>query len=63
MARLGISAEVRAQLQSHGLSGVQVRHYLRHDFLAEMREALERFADFLEGAAATVVPLRRPTKG
>jgi integrase len=63
MARLGISAEVRAVLQSHGLGGVVWKHYQRHDFLAEMREALERFADCLEGAAATVVPLRRPTKG
>jgi integrase len=59
MARLGISAEVRAVLQSHGLGGVVWKHYQRHDFLPEMREALERFADFLEGAAAAVVPLRR----
>jgi integrase len=64
MARLGVPAEVRAQLQSHGLSGVQVRHYLRHDYRDEMREALERFADFLEGAAATVIPIRnRSTRG
>lgn len=36
-----ISGDVRAQLQSHGLSGVQIRHYDRHDYLQEKRHALE----------------------
>ncbi|RUS67246.1 hypothetical protein CUZ56_01189 [Saezia sanguinis] len=41
LAAAGVSRETRAQLQSHGLSGVQVRHYDRHDYLNEKRQALE----------------------
>lgn len=41
LAAAGVSRETRAQLQSHGLSGVQVRHYDRHDYLKEKKEALE----------------------
>lgn len=40
LAALGISREIRAQLQSHGLSGVQTRHYDRHDYLQEKKDAL-----------------------
>jgi integrase len=61
-AALGVPQEVRARLQSHGLGGIQARHYDRHDYLDEVREALERFADFLEGAAAAVIPLTRRLK-
>jgi hypothetical protein len=59
---MGVPQEVRARLQSHGLSGVQDRFYVRHDYLAEVRDALLRLFDLLNGGA-TVVPLRRPTKG
>lgn len=48
LAALGVSTEVRAQLQSHGLSGVQARHYIRHDFLQEKRMALQKFFCLLE---------------
>jgi hypothetical protein len=41
LARFKISMEVRGQLQSHGLSGVQIRHYDRHDYMDEKREAIE----------------------
>lgn len=40
MAALGISSDVRAQIQSHGLGGIQVRHYDRHDYMPEKRAAL-----------------------
>lgn len=43
LARLGVSRDVRAQLQSHGLGGVQARHYDRHDYADEKREALARW--------------------
>jgi len=42
-ARLGVSRDVRAQLQSHGLGGVQQRHYDRHDYADEKRAALVRW--------------------
>lgn len=41
LASGGVSAEVRAQLQSHGLGGIQARHYDRHDYIEEKREALQ----------------------
>lgn len=40
MAALGISSDVRAQIQSHGLGGIQARHYDRHDYMPEKRAAL-----------------------
>lgn len=40
LAELGVPRDVRAQIQSHGLGGVQARHYDRHDYAREKREAL-----------------------
>jgi len=40
LAGIGVSREIRAQLQSHGLSGVQIRHYNRYDYLEEKKAAL-----------------------
>jgi integrase len=47
LAALGVSRDVRAQLQSHGLGGVQARHYDRHDYLPEKQGALETWERFL----------------
>ena len=47
LASLAISREVRAQLQSHGLGGVQDRHYDDHDYLAEKSAALQALLDLL----------------
>lgn len=44
MAALGISSDVRAQIQSHGLGGIQARHYDRHDYVPEKRAALEQWS-------------------
>ena len=41
LAANGVSREVRGHLQSHGLTGVQARHYDGHDYMAEKRKALE----------------------
>lgn len=41
LAAMGISREVRAQLQSHGLGGVQNRHYDRHQYMKEKLAALK----------------------
>lgn len=58
MAALGVSSDVRAQIQSHGLGGIQQRHYDRHDYLAEKRAALEVWAMRLQGKTAAVVPIK-----
>jgi hypothetical protein len=40
LSSYGVSQEHRAQLLSHGLSGIQARHYDMYDYLQEKREAL-----------------------
>jgi integrase len=39
-----ISREIRGHVQSHGLTGIQARHYDGHDYMVEKREALEVLA-------------------
>lgn len=41
LAAMGISKDVRAQLLSHGLGGVQDRSYDRHSYMDEKRNALQ----------------------
>jgi len=41
LAAHGVSREVRGHLQSHGLTGVQARHYDGHDYMREKGRALE----------------------
>ena len=59
LAALGLSEEVRGHLQSHGLSGVQKRHYNFFEYDAEKRAAVEALYAVLTGAGATVVPMRK----
>jgi len=54
LAALKVPMDVRAQLQSHGLGGVQARHYDRHDYADEKREALERLRDMMTRKPAKV---------
>lgn len=63
LAGLGVSSDVRAQLQSHGLGGVQQRHYDRYEYMLEKRQALEKWRRHLEhlktGNSAKIIPLAR----
>jgi len=63
LASLGVSSDVRAQLQSHGLGGVQQRHYDRHEYALEKRAALEKWERHLDrlmaGKSAKVLPMAR----
>lgn len=56
MGDLEIDQEVRCQIQSHGLGGVQTRHYNRSDFLALKRVALEKWQHFLFQCAKAAEP-------
>lgn len=47
-AALGLSRDTRAQLLSHGLSGVQQHHYDRHSYSDEKRAALIAWERHLE---------------
>jgi integrase len=60
LAALGVSQDVRAQIQSHGLGGIQQKHYNRHDYRPEKREALEKWTAWLLAGpkAAKVVQAR-----
>jgi len=48
LASMGVSKDIRAQIQSHGLGGIQARHYDRYDYMAEKRSALLMWSDFLQ---------------
>jgi|SRR5690606_34785859 len=47
LAAVGVPKEVRAQLQSHGLGGLQDRHYDRHTYLDEKLAALKKLRGLL----------------
>lgn len=47
MAELGISKDVRCQIQSHGLGDIESRHYDRYEYLAEKRDALIKWEAYL----------------
>jgi hypothetical protein len=53
LASAGISQEIRGCLQSHGVAGVQARHYDGHDYMTEKRNALETLQRLLEQKAST----------
>ncbi len=52
LAALRISSDIRAQIQSHGLGGVQAKHYDRHDYAEEKRDALEQWQARLRSIVA-----------
>jgi integrase len=65
MAALGISSDVRAQIQSHGLGGIQARHYDRHDYMPEKRAALELWSRRFRGlpqADQEATPAAKPRR-
>lgn len=47
LASIRTSSDIRGRLQSHGISGVQARHYDGYDYLAEKLEALNALAGLL----------------
>jgi hypothetical protein len=62
LSAAGLQSGELAQLQSHGLGGVQARHYNKHDYLREKRAALETLYRLLTGKAGTVTTLHRAAK-
>lgn len=59
LASVGVAADHRGRLQSHGIAGVQARHYDGHDYMTEKRRALETLMRHLEGKASSkVIKLR-----
>lgn len=67
LARAGVSKEIRGRLMSHGLSGVQDRHYVTDEFMEEKRAALEvleaRLRAIEAGHVSRVVAFARTMQG
>lgn len=56
-----VSSDVLAHLLSHGMGGIQQKHYQRHDFFDEKLEALQKLQRMLDGKdepSAAVIPLK-----
>jgi integrase len=51
LARLRVGKDIRAQLLSHGIAGVQDRHYDRHTYLPEKLEAIKAWEAELDRLA------------
>jgi integrase len=60
LAKLGTGPNIRGEVQSHGLGGVQKRHYDQHDYLEEKRAALQLWASHLAALRAGT-PFGAPT--
>jgi integrase len=58
----GVSQEIRAQLQSHGLGGVQNKHYAKHEFTDEKRQALETLRALCNPVPDNVTPIHKGKK-
>lgn len=52
LAKLGTGPNIRGEVQSHGLGGVQKRHYDQHDYLEEKRAVLQLWASHLAALRA-----------
>jgi integrase len=53
LSAMGVTSDVRAQLLSHGLGGVQNRHYDKHEYMDEKRRALEALEQRLDEIRAS----------
>jgi integrase len=59
LAAAKVTTEIRGRLQSHGISGVQARHYDGHNYMDEKRNALKMLFKLLETSEkSNVVPIR-----
>ncbi len=55
LASKRISGDVRGRIQSHGIGGVQAKHYDAYDYMTEKIEALELLHKLLEPQVSNVV--------
>ena len=58
LAQRGVSEEIRGRLQSHGIAGVQSKHYNAHDYLPEKLAALQLLEAALTSTDAKVIAIR-----
>jgi len=48
MGKAGIDKQLRDRIQNHALQDVSSRHYDRYDYLAEKRQGMKVWNDYLE---------------
>lgn len=58
LAERGVNEETRGRLQSHGITGVQSKHYNAHDYMPEKLEALQLLEAALTSTDAKVIAIR-----
>ena len=63
MAELEIPLDIRGEIQSHGLGGIQKKHYDHWNYLPQKLKALETWAKFLDEAAAIANAANANTDG
>lgn len=63
LAEAGVSLHIRGLLQSHGVGGVQEKHYDAHEYMPEKRAALDVLAKVLSGAVTDRAVARRRKLG
>lgn len=56
LAALGVSKDTRGQLQSHGLGGVQARHYDKYSYMPEKQATLKAWNAKIDALVEGVVP-------
>ncbi len=59
LASAKVSKDSRGHLQSHGIAGVQARHYDDHDYMDEKVDALKTLYRLLEASGAPIVEGRK----
>jgi integrase len=62
LAAARVNSDTRGRLQSHGVAGVQARHYDGHDYMDEKRQALESLFALLDTPEASNVVLLNGTQ-
>jgi hypothetical protein len=66
LAKLGTLPNIRGEVQSHGLGGVQKRHYDQHDYLEEKRATLVLWSSHmasLKAGKSAAAPVSRDSEG
>jgi hypothetical protein len=53
LAEMGVSKDLRGQLLSHGIHGLQDQVYDMYEYLPEKRDVLQRWETKLESIAAS----------
>ena len=58
LAGRGVNKETRGRLQSHGVAGVQDKHYNEHDYMPEKLAALQLLDAAITGTDAKIIEIR-----